>query len=73
MEAQIEESSSARHAGTHPAITPKQLQNQIKQADLRLSRSRVVQQLEHSTNPRYTELMRRTLAGLDMQIAALSN
>jgi len=73
VEAQIEESNSARPAETHSAITAEQVQNQIKKADLRLSRSRVVQQLEFSTNPRYTELMRRTLADLDRQIAALSN
>ena len=73
MEAQIEESKSARRTETRPAVAAKQLQNQIKTADLRLSRSRVVQQMEHSTNPRFTELMRRTLADLDKQIAALSN
>ena len=36
-----------------------------------LSRSRVVQQLEQSTNERYAELLRRTLLDLDKQIGGL--
>ena len=36
-----------------------------------LSRKRVLQQLERSTNERYSELLRRTLALLDAQIGAL--
>jgi len=36
-----------------------------------LSRKRVLQQLECSTSERYSELLRRTLADLDAQIAEL--
>lgn len=36
-----------------------------------LSRKRVQQQLERSANERYSEQLRRSLADLDAQIAAL--
>jgi hypothetical protein len=36
-----------------------------------LSRKRVLQQLERSASERYSELLRRTLADLDAQLAAL--
>lgn len=42
-----------------------------KKNDLQLSRRRILQQLETSNNERYSELLRRTLADLDAQIAAL--
>ena len=73
MEAQIEESRSAKPSRAKRALKTEQIQNQIKKADLLLSRSRVVQQLEHNTNERFNELMRRTLADLDKQIAALAS
>jgi hypothetical protein len=71
VEAQIEESSPAKPYEGRPALTEEQLQDRIKKADLRLSRRRVLQQLEQSTNERYCELLRRTLVDLDSQIAAL--
>jgi len=37
-----------------------------------LSRKRVLQQLELSPNERYSELLRRTLAGLDAELAGLN-
>ena len=44
----------------------------LKKNDLQLSRKRILQQLETSSNERYSELLRRTLADLDAQIAALN-
>ena len=73
VEAQMEAAPSARPSKAKRALKAEQAQNQIKKADLLLSRSRVVQQLEHSTNERFNELMRRTLADLDTQIAALGD
>ena len=70
---QIEETRSARPSKAKRALRAAQAQNHIKKADLLLSRSRVVQQLEHSTNERFNELMQRTLADLDAQIAALAD
>ena len=72
VEAQMEEASSAKPFGNKPVLSEQQTQNQIKKKDLVLSRKRVVQQLAHSTNERYSELLQRTLAELDRQIAELS-
>ena len=77
MEAQIEESRSTRPMAAKRALKAELAQNQIqiqlKKSDLVLSRSRVLQQMENSTNDRFNELMQRTLTDLDKQIAALAN
>ena len=73
VEAQIEESRSARPTAAKRALKAEQAQSQMKKSDLLLSRSRVLQQLENSSNERFNELMQRTLSDLDKQIAALAN
>ena len=73
VEAQMEESRAAKLATRKAALTPEELQRQRKKADLMLSRNRVAQQLEASGNERYSDLLRRTLAELDTQIAGLSS
>lgn len=73
VEAQQEESSSARPGKSRAPLTPEELQREQKKADLMLSRSRIMQQLQLSDNERYAELMRQTLAELDRQIAALAD
>ena len=71
VEAQMEESIFAKPAEAGPPLPEKQVQEHFRKANLLLSRRQVLQQLEQSTNERYTELLRRTLAELDKQIAAL--
>jgi len=71
VEAQMEESRAAKPAARKAALTPEELQRQRKKADLMLSRNRVTQQLQASSNERYSELLRRTLEELDAQIADL--
>jgi len=71
VEAQIEESISAKPAEAGPPLTGEQLQEHIRKTNLLLSRRQVLQQLEQSTNERYSDLLRRTLADLDVQLAAL--
>ena len=73
MEARIEESRSARPTKAKRALKAAQAQNHIKKADLQLSRSRVVQQLENATNERFIALMQRTLADLDTQLSDLAD
>jgi hypothetical protein len=73
VEAQQEESIAAKPTKNRVTLTPEQLQREQKKADLMLSRSRIVQQLERSTSERYSDLMRQTLAELDRQIADLSS
>ena len=53
-------------------MSAEELQSLLKRKDLQLSRRRVLQQLEASASARYSELLRRTLAGLDSELAALS-
>ena len=72
VEAQIEDSSFDNFSNSEPKTTPQERQTIFKKKDLMLSRTRVLQQLEHSPNERYSELLRRTLASLDSEIAALN-
>jgi hypothetical protein len=71
VEAQIEESVANDATKKRAVLTPEELQKQRRKMDLELSRSRVMQQLEQSTDERYSELLRRTLAALDKEIAEL--
>lgn len=70
VEAQIEESVT-ENTKKRVVMTPEELQKQRRKMDMELSRTHVVQQLEQSTDERYSELLRRTLAELDSQLAGL--
>ena len=71
VEAQIEESDSqTSHSPARPP-SGEEVQAQRKKADLQLSRKRVLQQMERSESERYSDLLRRALADLDAQLAAL--
>jgi hypothetical protein len=72
VEAQIEESDSEPSFKQTRSSSPEEMQFQMKKAELELSRKQVLQQMERSDSERYSELLRRTLAGLDAQIADLS-
>ena len=71
VEAQIEESDSETSTNQQ-ALSADELHTALRRNDLLLSRKRVLQQLETSTNERYSELLRRTLAGLDLQLGELN-
>jgi hypothetical protein len=71
VEAQMEEPAPSAPAKSKTPLTPEELQIRKQKGDLILSRTRVVQQLAESSNERYSELLRRTLAALDEQIAKL--
>ena len=68
--AQMEEADS--EVSNSGLLSAAERQTTLKKNDLQLSRKRILQQLETSSNERYSELLRRTLADLDSQIAALS-
>jgi hypothetical protein len=72
VEAQIEESESHISATAERQVSAEARQSQRKKTDLLLSRKRTLQQLEHSADERYSELLRRTLTSLDAEIAALN-
>jgi hypothetical protein len=71
VEAQIEETFSEPSRNERLPSSPEDLRSKRRKTDLMLSRKRVLQQLEGSTNDRYSELLRLALADLDAQIAAL--
>ena len=72
VEAQIEDSDSEPSSNRELEVSPEELQAVFKRKELALSRRHVLQQLELSSNQRYVELLRRTLDGLDAEIAAMS-
>jgi len=69
VEAQIEEANVKSPGET---ISAEERQARLKKKDLLLSRRRIQEQLKRSPNERYSELLERTLAGLDAEIAALN-
>jgi len=72
VEAQLEEFESEPSSNPDQKISAEEKQSLFKRKDLMLSRKRVLQQLELSPNERYSELLRRTLAGLDAELAGLN-
>lgn len=72
VEAQIEESDSETSNNPEQQVSAAERQTIFKKKDLMLSRNRILQQLEGSPNERYSDLLRRTLAGLDAELAALN-
>ena len=71
VEAQIEESGSENSNNPDQEVSAAERQTIFKRNDLLLSRRRILQQLARSPNERYSDLLRRTLAGLDAELAAL--
>jgi hypothetical protein len=53
-------------------LTPEQREIASRKEGLRLSRSRILEQLHSAQNPRYREILEKALAVLDEQIARLS-
>lgn len=72
VEAQIEESGSETPGNPEHKVSLEELQTVFRKRELTLSRRHILQQLEVSSNERYAELLRRTLAGLDAEIATLT-
>ncbi len=72
VEAQIEESDSSPSPNEIPRFSAEELQTKFKLNDLVLSRRGILQQLERSNSERYSQLLRRALADLEAQIAALA-
>ena len=72
VEAQIEESNSETFLTSEQKVSAEQRQTILKKKDLALSRKRILQQLDSSANERYSELLRRSLASLDKELASLN-
>lgn len=71
VEAQIEDSKSiSSRQDPNRQISPEEVHRKSHRANLQLSRQRILQQLESSTNERYSEMLRRSLAELDGQLGS---
>jgi hypothetical protein len=72
VESQIEAAEARATQGRQPQLSPEQLRIQRERESLELSRTRVLQDLAAAKNPKYRELLGRSLRYLDEKIAALS-
>ena len=71
VESQIESAEPKRSRSHHVPMNPEQL-NRIRELDsLRLSRTRVLRDLQTANNPRYKEILAAALLHLDQKLAAL--
>jgi hypothetical protein len=57
--------------GSRVSMSPAQAAAFREKESLRLSRQRILQQLEASTNPRHRELLEKSLAALDEKLSRL--
>jgi hypothetical protein len=62
----------AAPAPAKPPQTPAQIARERQRQGLRLCREHVLQQLEVAQNPRHREILQRSLADLDLQLAQLA-
>ena len=67
MEAQQDEARD-KSSERKPAMSAEQAAHWREQESLRLSRKRVLQQLEASTNPRHRKVLEEALADLDEKL-----
>ncbi len=68
MEAAEERASQLKKA----RVSAEQIQLQRERESLELSRTRVLQDLEAASNPKYRELLQRSLGYLDEKLKALA-
>ena len=68
VESQIEDSKSLSNSDPVRPISQEEIHRKSRAANLHLSRKRILQELEASTNERYSEMLRRSLADLDRQL-----
>ena len=69
VEAQIE--TAEARATRQPRLTPEEMERSRRRESLLLSRNRVLQDLEQSSNPRYRKMLSDALAHLDARLAEL--
>jgi hypothetical protein len=69
VESQIEDNQSTlSNSNLAKPVSNEEVHRKSRTANLHLSRKRILQELEASTNERYSEMLRRTLADLDGQL-----
>jgi len=71
VESQLEDATvNASSQTERNSPSAEQVHQQIRKANLLLSRKRILQQLEASNSERYSELLRRSLNELDTQLSS---
>lgn len=71
VESQIESARSDRAGANRTPSEPETPEAHRKRETLLLARTRILEQMHSSPNPRYTEMMERTLADLEKLLAQI--
>ncbi|MFL6351459.1 MAG: hypothetical protein ACJ74Z_06380 [Bryobacteraceae bacterium] len=71
VESQIESAEAEHLASRRVQLSAEQLRKQRERESIELSRTRVLQDLTAAVNPKYRELLQRSLQYLNDQIATL--
>lgn len=71
VESQIESAESRRAAARSSEITAIEAARIQQRESLLLSRTRVLRDIEHATNPRYKQVLEAALQHLDQKLADL--
>jgi len=69
VESQQDDARSS--AELKPRLTPEQREIESRKEGLKLSRSRILEQMHSAENPRYRQTLEQALAELDEQISRL--
>jgi hypothetical protein len=72
VESQIESAATRREQARASQVRADEISLQRERESLELSRTRVLQDLAKAANPRYKELLERSLMFLDEKLAALN-
>jgi hypothetical protein len=70
VESQIESAHQGQVSSRKKTVTPEKAAAIRKQNSLKLARTRLVQQMTSSQNPRHLEMLEKALADLDKLLAA---
>jgi hypothetical protein len=71
VESQIEAAENRETARNRISLSPEQLTRQRERESLELSRTRVLQDLASSKNPKYRKLLEQSLQFLDEKLRSL--
>jgi hypothetical protein len=68
---ELQQDDARSTAEPNRRLTPEQREIESRKEGLKLSRSRILEQLHSAENPRYRKILEQALAELDEQIARL--
>lgn len=71
IESQIEAAEARATAARKKRVSAEQIRLERERESIELSRTRVAQDLASALNPKYREMLQRSLAHLDEKLAAL--